>query len=87
MLEARFATRGNADWMAPLEAAGVPWAPVQSIDAMLRHPQTEALGMLQSVPGSSIPLIGLPISFDGERAVPRSAPPALDALGPQALFS
>ncbi len=87
VLEARFATRGNADWMARLEAAGVPCAPVQSIDAMLRHPQTEALGMLQSVPGSSIPLIGLPISFDGERAVPRSAPPALDALGPQALFS
>jgi crotonobetainyl-CoA:carnitine CoA-transferase CaiB-like acyl-CoA transferase len=46
---------------------------------MLEHPQMQALGLLQPVPGSSKPLIGLPISFDGDRPLPRSAPPALGA--------
>ncbi|GMV01369.1 MAG: CoA transferase [Burkholderiales bacterium] len=77
LLERVFARRSNDEWIALLDAAGVPCAPVQDVAAMLRHPQTEALGMLQSVPGSSIPLIGLPIRFDGERPRPRSAPPAL----------
>jgi len=33
--------------------------------------------LLQDVPGSSQPLIGLPISFDGHRPLPRGASPAL----------
>lgn len=77
LLEDVFAKRGNKEWIELLDAAGVPCAPVQDVGAMLRHPQTEALGMLQPVPGSSIPLVGLPIRFDGERPRPRSAPPAL----------
>ena len=81
MLEPRFLTRRNDEWIAALDAAGVPCAPVQDVAAMLRHPQTQALGVLQAVPGSSIPLIGLPIRFDGERPLPRSASPALGDAG------
>lgn len=77
LLEPAFAARTSDDWIARLDAAGVPCAPVQDVGAMLRHPQTDALGMLQPVPGSSIPMIGLPVRFDGERPAPRSAPPAL----------
>ena len=44
---------------------------------MLAHPQTAALGLLQPVPGSSIPMLGLPLRFNGERAQPRSASPTL----------
>ena len=69
--------RGNAEWTGALDAAGVPCAPVQNVKQMLEHPQMEALGLLQQVPGSSQPLIGLPISFDGHRPLPRSASPAL----------
>ena len=44
---------------------------------MLAHPQTEALELLQAVPGSGMRFVGLPMSFDGVRPAPRSAPPAL----------
>jgi crotonobetainyl-CoA:carnitine CoA-transferase CaiB-like acyl-CoA transferase len=86
-IEAEMARRTNAEWSALLDAAGVPCAPVQNVAQMLGHEQLRALGLLQPVPGSSVPLIGLPISFDGERPLPRSASPALGAhtkevLGP-----
>lgn len=77
LLDAEMAKRSNAEWTALLDAAGVPCAPVQNVAQMLAHEQTKALGLLQPVPGSSIPLIGCPISFDGERAQPRAAAPAL----------
>ena len=79
MIENEMAKRGNAEWTAALDAAGVPCAPVQDVAQMLEHPQMKALGLLQPVPGSSKPLIGLPISFDNERPLPRSASPALGA--------
>ena len=77
MIEIEMAKRSNAEWIALLDAAGVPCAPVQNVKQMLECEQMQALGLLQEVPGSSQPLIGLPISFDGERPLPRSAPPAL----------
>jgi crotonobetainyl-CoA:carnitine CoA-transferase CaiB-like acyl-CoA transferase len=87
LIDAEMAKRGNAQWIAALDAAGVPCAPVQNVAQMLDHEQMKALGLLQPVPGSSQPLIGLPISFDGRRPLPRSAAPALGAntaevLGP-----
>jgi len=77
LIEAVMATRTSADWIAALDAAGVPCAPVQNVKEMLEHAQTAALGILQAVPGVSAPLVGLPISFDGARPAPRSGPPAL----------
>ena len=79
LLEPLFLVRGNAQWSALLDAAGVPNAAVQDVGQMLEHPQTRALGILQDVPGSSIPLVGLPMRLDGERPRPRSASPALGA--------
>jgi len=79
MIENEMAKRSNAEWIAKLDAAGVPCAPVQNVAQMLEHEQMKALGLLQPVPGSSQPLIGMPISFDGERPLPRSASPALGA--------
>jgi crotonobetainyl-CoA:carnitine CoA-transferase CaiB-like acyl-CoA transferase len=77
LIEAEMAKRSNAQWTAALDAAGVPCAPVQNVAQMLEHEQTKVLGLLQPVPGSSKPLIGLPISFDGHRPLPRGASPAL----------
>ena len=79
MIEKEMAKRGNAEWTAKLDAAGVPCAPVQNVKQMLEHPQMKALGLLQPVPGSSKPLIGLPVSFEGKRPQPRSASPTLGA--------
>jgi crotonobetainyl-CoA:carnitine CoA-transferase CaiB-like acyl-CoA transferase len=77
LIEAELATRGNAEWMARLEAAGVPCAPVQNVAQMIGHEQTRALGLMQDVPGSSMKFTGLPVSFDGVRPAIRSKPPAL----------
>ena len=77
LIEAVMAKRTSAEWIAALDAAGVPCAPVQNVREMLEHPQTRALGILQAIPGLSVPLVGLPISFDGARPAPRSGPPAL----------
>ncbi len=79
LIEGEMSKRTNAQWTAALDAAGVPCAPVQDVAQMLAHEQVKALGLLQPVPGSSIPMIGLPISFGGERALSRSAAPALGA--------
>lgn len=69
----------TATWMDRFEAAGIPCAPVQSVDQMLAHPQTAALGIVQPVPGTDMTLIGLPARFDGTRPPIRSAASPLNA--------
>ena len=77
LLDALIAEHDTAWWVERLEAAGIPCSPVQNLAQMLAHPQTEALELLQPVPGSEMRFVGLPMSFDGVRPAPRSAPPAL----------
>lgn len=77
MLDALMRERDTRDWVERLEAAGIPCSPVQTIGEMVTHPQTEALGMIQRVPGSELRVVGLPVSFDGLRPSPRTTPPAL----------
>ena len=66
-------------WMERLDRAGVPCAPIQSMMEVMKHPQTEALGMLLDVPDSPMRLMGLPLRFDGERPAVRNAAPSLGA--------
>jgi crotonobetainyl-CoA:carnitine CoA-transferase CaiB-like acyl-CoA transferase len=54
-------------WMARFEAAGVPCAPVHTVPEALAHPQVQALGLLQPVPGEDFPLTALPLTVDGQR--------------------
>ncbi len=70
-------TDTSAAWQAVLEAAGVPSAPMQTVDEVLAHPQTKALGMLQESPDGRLTVMGLPLSFDGERPPFRRAAPQL----------
>ena len=86
LLEPCFLERGNGEWTARLEAAGIPCAPVQDVAQMLAHEQTRALGLLQPVAGSSIPLVGLPLSLDGVRPTAQRAAPALGEAGPLRAF-
>ena len=86
LIEAEMLRHTSAEWVRQLDAAGVPCAPVQNVQQMVEHAQTHALGIVQPVPGSSIPLMGLPISFDGQRPQPRHASPALGA-DTEAVFS
>jgi len=69
------ATRSKGEWIDILEAAGVPCAPVNTLPEVLAEPQTEAVGMLQQVPGLNLRLMGLPIMLDGARPpISRCAP-------------
>ena len=77
MLDAIIATKPTDYWVEQLEAAGVPCAPVNNLAQMVAHPQTQALGLMQDVPGTGMRFIGLPISFDGVRPKPYAAPPKL----------
>ena len=80
LLEERLRTADSETWRQRLRAAGVPAAPVADVRDVAESPQTAALGILQHLPHPSIPdlrLPALPLSFDDERAVHRSPPPAI----------
>lgn len=49
-----------------LDAAGVPNAPLLSVDEVAQHPQAEALGMMVECE-DGLSLATIPISFDGRR--------------------
>jgi crotonobetainyl-CoA:carnitine CoA-transferase CaiB-like acyl-CoA transferase len=74
LIQGRVAGSPRDDVLARLSAAGVPAAPVNDIGQVAQHEQTEALGLIQTTPE---PTVALPLSFDGERALHRSAPPRL----------
>ena len=69
--------RARSEWIARFNAAGVPCAPVHSVPEALAHPQVEALGMQQPVPGEDFRLTSLPMSIDGRRPTHRAVAPRL----------
>lgn len=82
LIEAQLRSRSRSAWAEAMAQAGVPCAPVQTIDQALAHPQTQALGIVQAVPDSPMTLIGLPARFDGRRPEVRGACSALDQDAP-----
>ena len=60
-----------------MEEAGIPHAPVQTIDQVAVHPQTAALGILREDEQGRQGYFGLPISFEGRRPDRNEAPPVL----------
>ena len=57
----------------------MPCAPINDMGGLHTDPQVAALGMLAPPPGMTLPLMGLPISFDGARPPVRHGAPALGA--------
>src|SRR5712675_594995 len=60
-----------------LEAAGIPNGPINTLDQVVADAQTQALGIIQKRAGSELALVGLPLSFDGERPSFTKPAPAL----------
>ena len=77
LLEKRTRQRETGELLEALVAAGVPASPVQDVGEAARHPQTEALGILQSL--GDFVTVAAPLSADGERVRHRTPPPALGA--------
>jgi crotonobetainyl-CoA:carnitine CoA-transferase CaiB-like acyl-CoA transferase len=78
-LSQEFARLSSDEAQQRLEAAGVPCGPIQTVDHVVSHPQTQALDMIQAVTGNSLKLMGLPLSFDQQRLPVREKGPALGA--------
>ena len=77
LLEERTRQRKTAELLDALVAAGVPASPVHDVGEAARHPQTEALGILQSL--GELVTVATPLSADGKRVRHRAPPPALGA--------
>lgn len=79
-------TRPRAEWITLFEAAGVPCSPVNTIAELEQTEQFKASDIMRILPGSELAVVGLPISFDGQRPHPHSGAPRLgqhtdDVLG------
>ena len=77
LLEERTRERESGELLDALVAAGVPASPVNDVGQAARHPQTEALGILQQL--GDLVTVAAPLSADGERVRHHSPPPALGA--------
>jgi formyl-CoA transferase len=64
-----------AEWLAQLEAAGIPAGPINSVSQALSDVQAQHRGMVRALAG--IPLVGSPVRLDGARADSDLPPPAL----------
>lgn len=80
MVEAVFAERATEDWLARLHAAGVPAAPILSVDRVLADPQVRHRQMVVEVEHprhGALPTLGTPVKIDGAGARPVTAAPGL----------
>jgi formyl-CoA transferase len=69
--------RPRAEWIAALQAAGVPHAPIHTLAEAVVHPQVQAVGIVREVPGDDLRLTALPLSIDGVRPAPQGPAPRL----------
>jgi len=53
----------------------VPCAPVNDISELSASEQLAAVDMMRTLPGTDLRIVGLPISFDGERPYPQGDSP------------
>jgi crotonobetainyl-CoA:carnitine CoA-transferase CaiB-like acyl-CoA transferase len=80
MLQEVLLGRSTSDWVAALEAAGVPAGPINDIEQAFEHPQVKHRKMKVELPhpqAGSVPSVANPIKFSGTPIEYGSAPPTL----------
>ncbi|MBM4067928.1 MAG: CoA transferase [Planctomycetes bacterium] len=80
VLEVLFRSRPSSAWLALLEQAEIPQAPVWDYAQLFGHPQAAARGLRISVrdpAGNAIDLAGSPFHISGTTLPPAAAPPTL----------
>ncbi len=77
LIEAVIRTRPRAEWLAAFDAAGVPVAAVNDVGELARSDQMAAVGLLQTLPGAGLTMVGLPISFNRQRPASERGAPSL----------
>lgn len=66
-IESVLKTQPQEHWLACLEKAGIPCAPINTLPEVLADPQIAASEIIQHAPRSNVELFALPLRFDGER--------------------
>ena len=79
ILEEAAAARPTAEWLALLEQADVPAAPINALDQVFAEPQVRHRGMKISIPSDSgsMDLVRCPIRAEGFDTGAETAPPRL----------
>jgi crotonobetainyl-CoA:carnitine CoA-transferase CaiB-like acyl-CoA transferase len=79
-LEAVLSTRPTADWLEPLEAAGVVCAPVQRLSQVLDSEQARVLQMVRTLEhptAGAVPTVRLPVTLSDAETTAAEPPPLL----------
>ena len=80
LLETILAERDSAEWIALLEAADLPFAPVNSVDDLLIDPHLKAVGFWHSMEHpteGTLIMPGIPVRYSATPGSIRRPPPAL----------
>ena len=75
-----FKARSSDDWLASLEAVGVPCGPINDLSAMFDDPQVKHRGLARELPHTTlgrVPSVASPIKYSGTPLTPEAGPPAL----------
>jgi formyl-CoA transferase len=78
LLDARFGTRPRDEWIARLDAVGVPCGPVNSIDEVFADTQVQHLEMLRTIPHANrgdVDVLRTPITMSRSQPVVPGASP------------
>jgi formyl-CoA transferase len=70
-------TKTRVEWLGIIGEAGVPVAPVNDIAELAATEQLKSLDLMLTLPDSGLKIVGLPISFDGQRPQPSGDSPKL----------
>ena len=79
-IEAAMRQRSSADWLAALEAEGIPGGPINELDQVFADPQVQHRGMNIELPhalAGDVPLIASPIKLSQTPVSYSHAPPTL----------
>ena len=66
-----------ADWIAALEAVGVPCSVVNDIAGLAASEQLAAVDIMRDMPGEDLKMVGLPFEIDAARPDNRRPAPRL----------
>ncbi|UYF99176.1 MULTISPECIES: CaiB/BaiF CoA transferase family protein [unclassified Halomonas] len=80
LLEATLALRSIDEWLAALEAVGVPCGPINTLDRVFEDAHVKARGLRKTFAhpqAGSVDLVANPVRIDGRSATAPTAPPLL----------
>ena len=79
MIQAVLMTRGRDEWLAELEARGIPAGPINTLTEVFDDPQVQHREMRRTLRRGAleVPQVANPLRFDGESATSEVAPPRL----------